>query len=170
MSSAPTPASTPTVTPLADMAQCFGVHGPVLKKLTGAFDEADWLYRPQADRSHAYWILGHITAYRYALAKAVGADLDGQDLMEQFGKGSSPSESITVTVDELFEHFDRAGAAFAEGLTKMTDEALLADCGRTFPQGSNTIGGQIQFMNFHEAYHLGQISMIAYARGKESLV
>lgn len=164
------PTDNPSSVPLADMAQTFAFHTPALKKLVADFSDQDWLHRPSPDRSHAYWILGHLTACRFILANAAGASLDPQPLMAQFGKGTQPADQITTPVADLFSQFDSAGEQFTTRLPHLTDEQLGADCGRTFPNGSNTIGGQLHFMTFHESFHIGQISMIAYARGKESLV
>lgn len=156
--------------PLEDLARTFAFHDQVIWKLTHEFDGADWLARVGEARAHPYWLVGHLTAHRAIMIEATGGDPAPFDsYVEGFGRGTEPGESMPIELDRLVGDLREAGQRLVERMRGMTEAELAGPSKRRFPDGSETVGGQLHFMSFHEAYHIGQLAMIARARGKPGL-
>ena len=66
-------------------------------------------------------------------------------------------------VEVTFHDAQRRTAEYWENLVP---EHLAKPLGRALPDGSDTLGGAIRFLVWHEAYHLGQLGMLRRLAGK----
>ena len=63
-----------------------------------------------------------------------------------------------------------AGEQLMKRYEELTGEELSAKAPRDFPVPDKTIRGAINFLAYHEAYHVGQIAYIRKLLDKSSLV
>jgi uncharacterized damage-inducible protein DinB len=110
------------------------------------------------DGSHLQWMLGHLVASRDGVLTAVGAERvwsDERAAPFDFGSvaGDTPDEPMTDLLAALATQQERIAVSFAG----LDDDALAG------PHGRATLGESLEFMVWHETYHLGQATL--YRRG-----
>ena len=84
-----------------------------------------------------------------------------------FVRGTSPAD-VPADLDPmvLVRAFHAAQEAMAARWEAVTPEDLARPFARTLPDGSNTVGGAVNFMVWHETYHLGQLGFMRRLAGK----
>ncbi len=114
--------------------------------------------------NHLNWLVAHLVAARDDMLATLGAErVRSADVDNAFDFGSkppSPEEAWPLAqhlADYLTAH-DRLLAA----LEAATDEQLAQ------PRGDNTLGYELNFMLWHEAYHVGQATLYRRKAGLKS--
>lgn len=155
---------------IAELARTFSFMTPATQKVLGQLqDDGQWLYR-LGEGSHIYWLLGHVVCARATMLQLLGEEYQkAQGWREHFWMGTEPSKEFIVPKEELLAAFELLGTKVHAAMEKVTPEQLAAPAGRTFPNGADTVGGALQFLTFHEGYHLGQISTTSRAQGNPGL-
>jgi len=151
---------------LQPTAKALATSEQFLKRLVGDFTEADWRVR-DAQGHDARWIVGHIAALRLRMLVLLGLPAAAPAWAVHFGRGTRPDQvpqdldlaavlaSFHATQDQLASHWEAVTAA-----------DLDRPAGRTFPDGSDTAGGGLGFLVWHETYHLGQLGLLRRQAGK----
>ncbi len=157
--------------PLARLSRLYRFNDKVIDMTTDGFSIADWLYRPsQSGGNHAYWILGHLALARRGILRGLGRSVPAAPWEEHFKKGSKLGEGIVgPQPDELRGDFHASGETLAKRLEEITPEEAAAPYVRKYPDGSEDVAGAMQFMLWHEANHLGQLTLLRRAVGKPGL-
>jgi uncharacterized damage-inducible protein DinB len=90
-----------------------------------------------------------------------------EDWEAAFGRGSSPAQ-VPGNIDPrmLVQAFRSAQQALAGHWETLTGADLARPLGRTLPDGSDTLGGAVRFLAWHEAYHLGQVGFMRRLAGR----
>jgi uncharacterized damage-inducible protein DinB len=84
-----------------------------------------------------------------------------------FGRGTSPAGvPADLYPRVLVQAFHAAHQAMLGRWEAFTAEDGAKPFGRTLPDGSDTIGGGIRFLAWHEAYHLGQLGLLRRIAGR----
>ena len=147
-------------------AKSYTVGATFLNRLVGDFTEADWAYRDPAGHDPR-WLVGHITTYRVRVAQLMGQPIPSAPWEASFGRGKSSADVPgDLDIQAVLAAFHASSAAIAEGWEALTPAMLAEPFGRTLPNGTDTLGGAIQFFNWHEAYHLGQLGLLRRLAGK----
>jgi uncharacterized damage-inducible protein DinB len=104
---------------------------------------------------------------RNRVAALVGLAPAAEPWEAAFGRGSSCTE-VPADLDPriLVQAFHAAQQATAGRWDAVTEADLAKPFGRTLPDGSDTIGGALRFLAWHEAYHLGQLGFLRRLAGK----
>jgi DinB superfamily len=155
---------------LIPIAHLFAVGDLMMDRLVGDFSAADWRHR-DAMGHDARWIVGHLAVYRCRVAAWAGQPKSTMDWESAFQRGTSPAavpDSLESSL--LLAEFHAAHARMEIGFPTLTDAALQHALSRKLPDGSDTIGGAIRFMVWHEAYHLGQLGLLRRLVGKLGIV
>lgn len=155
----------PELLPLAHLY----AHGArSLQALVGDFSAEDWRVKDAVGHDPR-WILGHLAAMRMRVVGLLGGEAPEAAWTAAFGRGSSPADMPDLDPTVLLEAFQHAHRK-AEPLWDGVTAARLAEpLGRTLPDGSDTLGGALRFLLWHEAYHLGQLGMMRRLAGKAEL-
>jgi uncharacterized damage-inducible protein DinB len=112
------------------------------------------------------WLLGHIISGRQRVLERL--DIPHIWTPEQrsfYINGSLPQEKDGPGVqrlDTLLETLQHSQTLVEDGLRRMTPEQFAAPT--EFPQDRN-VAGRFAYLQFHEAFHVGQIVVIAQALG-----
>jgi hypothetical protein len=158
------------VNELEPIAAMYRFNEKVLEKAVEGFTEADWLRRAEGPTSHAYWIVGHLAAYRRRLLRGLGEEVAAAAWEEGFVRGSKPGEAAgPMTPAALVEDLRASGVLLEKRLRALTVEEAALPYGRTLPDGSNTRGGAARFLLWHETSHLGQLAMLRRVCGKPGM-
>ena len=147
-------------------ARFYATSERMLKRLTGDFAPADWSARDEAGHTPR-WVVGHIATYRRKVAAMMGVPQPEAPWEAAFVKGSSPADvPADLDIQAVLDAFQAAHAAITGRWEALTAEAAAAPFGRALPDGSDTIGGAISFMAWHETYHMGQLGLLRRLAGK----
>ena len=144
------------------------MHEWTMGKIFDGFSAEDF-----AERVHglnpANWIIGHMTGSRKHLGNWLGMEFEFTDADKPFDMGAKPDDMPNdVDGETLLAEFMRVNEAFMKHLESLTPEDLEHKIENEFPLQPKTREGALQFMYFHEAYHLGQLSAIRVQLGKGS--
>ncbi|MEM9378326.1 MAG: DinB family protein [Planctomycetota bacterium] len=151
---------------LERVAKRFDFNGKLLQVAIEGFPDDAWSYTPDGGGNTAHWILGHLVIARRGALRMSGVDVAPEPWEEAFARDAKPEGTEGFPpITDLAAAFHAAGSALADHIASMDDETASAPAPRSFPDGSDTIGGVLDFMQFHETYHLGQIGLIRRANG-----
>jgi len=151
---------------LAVSARTFAMDEKFLEGLVGDFTNADWVVKDPVGHD-ARWLVGHLAVTRRRLMAMVGLVPPVEDWEAAFGRGSSPAQ-VPEHLDPqpLVQAFRSAQQALAGHWETLTGADLARPLGRTLPDGSDTLGGAVRFLAWHEAYHLGQLGFMRRLAGR----
>ena len=114
------------------------------------------------------WIVGHIVGSRNYIASLAGAKEDFGHPEYSGGKDHSyDPEKTYLKLSVLMEKWNEQTMVMMNHLSKLTDEDLDAEAPMWFPNEENTIANAIGFMQMHESYHIGQLSLYRKSLGLE---
>ena len=137
----------------------------VLTSTADGVDEAGARVPVVEGGSHFHWLLAHLVASRDGLLETLGAErVWTAEAAQAFGRGSAPSVPDGAT---LADHLGRLKAQqeLLEAVLPALDAAALArDAGRM------TVGGWIEFLAWHESYHVGQATLYRRVAGMPSAI
>jgi uncharacterized damage-inducible protein DinB len=132
-----------------------------LNSLDGVSEEQAW--RRTADNANSLGFVAlHVADARYFFAKTAGLELPNP--LQQYTKGIH-------TIDEMKEHptLDQIRDAWNTLAAELHDYIAMVDVERElahrFPSEDKTVGGFLLFAIHHDAYHIGQLSMLRKTLG-----
>jgi hypothetical protein len=147
-------------------AAAFATGDVFLTALVGDFTAQDWLVRDSAGHDPR-WIVGHLATYRRRVLAMAGLPAEPEPWEAAYVRGSSPADlPAELDLAPVLAAFHGAQALLEARWEALTPEQLAAPFGRKMPNGSETVGGAIQFMAWHEAYHLGQLGLLRRMAGR----
>ena len=154
---------------LYGVVDTFRVNAALMKKFTEDLEESEWSYAGTKANSIA-WIAGHVTLSRKTILKTLGAANSVSAWEAMVKRGSEKGrDDLTPFRDEIVASYFDAVERADELLEQVTAAQLDEKIGRKLPNGSDTVLGMLSFIAFHEAYHLGQISMLRIELGKKTI-
>lgn len=125
------------------------------------------LLQPGGGGNCLNWVAGHIVANRNHILELVGEPpIWGEEAYARYKRGSAPIRDASGArpFAGILEDFAKAQGRIRAGLDRMTD-AKLAE-----PAGKETVGEALAFLQFHEAYHVGQAGLLRRLAGKEGAI
>jgi uncharacterized damage-inducible protein DinB len=127
--------------------------------------EADCLIKVGEDGTHANWVLGHLVHSRYWLFKTIKANTseDANTIEAAYKRGTTASYTAVFSSQHLQEAFNQ---------TQNQLETLLPnlDLSQAREGRFATLGKFIEFILWHETYHLGQFGMFRRLAGKKGAI
>jgi len=146
----------------------FGGNDWLVARILDGFEGEDWWARPQGMNS-AIWLLGHLHMERKQLGRILGGDFPEDERDGLFGSGTDPEDlPRDLDVPALRTAWHETHARFVDHLESLDAAALEAPIEGQIPFGPPTRLGALQFMLFHETYHVGQLGAIRKMLGKPS--
>jgi hypothetical protein len=150
-------------------ATAFSLGGLYMDRLVGDFSPADWAVQDAVGHDPR-WIAGHLAVYRNRVVTLMGLQAPVLPWEAAFTRGATAADvPADLDMAEVVKAFHASGAILAGGWEGLTREAMDKPLGRTLPDGSDTVGGCIRFLVWHEAYHLGQLGMFRRLAGKSGV-
>lgn len=154
-----------TPDPASHIASTLALHTllfhNVLRDLT-----PDDLATKTGDANHAAWIAAHVANARASIAGLLGEPVDSP--LEAY-HDAVPDDAPLPDLDTILDTFRRAKEALYRGLRRATPESLAAPAPFPTPIADPTLGGTIDFLLSHEAYHIGQLSLLRRVLGHEAM-
>jgi uncharacterized damage-inducible protein DinB len=150
----------------APIAHHFLLGARALDRLVGDFSGADWTVRDGAGHTPR-WITGHLATVRTRAMAMMGLEVPAAPWTEAFGRGTSDADVPgDLDLGQVLAAFREAQERMAARWEALAAEDFSKPLGRTLPDGSDTVGGALRFLAWHEAYHLGQLGLLRPLAGK----
>ncbi len=150
--------------------ETFNTNNYLITKALEDVSDENFFKRPNETTNPIHFLLGHLTHYRYQIAKIFGHKEEFQHsklyaMGEKIGKNSQyPS------ADELKAEWQKITDAMKTYLENADTEILSKETPKKHPIGEQNVIGTLQFLFFHEAYHLGQICIVRRFHGYEGII
>lgn len=149
------------------IAEQFRLNAAIIERVLDGFTDETIHKRPDGTGNPAHFILGHITATRYQLARILGVKIEA-DWEKLFDRGAEVKDAAQYpSTTELREAFGRVAEAMAQRFEEVTEIDLSAEPPWEPPTMENSIRGLANFLAFHESYHIGQLGYLRRLVGLE---
>jgi uncharacterized damage-inducible protein DinB len=147
---------------IASAAVSFNQNATFLKKnLEGLADE-EWTRKPEGAVNDLLWIVGHVCWARGAILKRLGEDWS-KPWFALFGRGAKAGDAVAYpTPQEAIAAWDESSARLKTAMESVSPEVLAAPATSGPPSADGKVSGIVNFLAYHETYHIGQAS---YLRG-----
>jgi len=153
------------------MMQNFGYTFWTIEENIDGLTQDDSLVQPPGGGNCLNWVLGHITSSRNGLHGLLGLELPWQDeRRERYGRGSSTitNAAEALSIDDMRAVLKASQEQMMPRLEKITAAELGVECDHlVMPGEKSTVGLMLAALQFHEAYHAGQLGVLRRLAGKE---
>ncbi len=148
------------------LSKLFGYNMMAIETNLEGITHEESLFQPQAGGNSINWILGHIVASRGAVMKLVGEDsIWSEEDAAPYGRGSPIlNESMARPLEKIHSALTESQNKLLGRLKEMSEEDP------TSRQENQEKFEQLAFLQFHEAYHAGQISVMRRLVGKPGAI
>lgn len=126
------------------------------------------LLLPRPGGSCANWVLGHIVAFRSTILPLLGdSPYWAREDCAPYARGSERLDPARARpFDGLLHDLDATQERIRAGIARLTDAALA----ETPPGEKRTLAQRLFFLQFHEAYHVGQLGLLRRLAGKPGAI
>ena len=142
------------------IAEQFRLNSILIDSVLKDFSDEAMHTRPDGKGNPAHFILGHITTNRYGIARMMGLELkaDWENLFDRGAKLSDTAQYPSTT--ELRQAYKQVAEAIAQRFEEITEIDLTAEPPWEPPVMEKSVRGVLNFLAFHESYHIGQLGYI----------
>ncbi|HGY89889.1 MAG TPA: DinB family protein [Planctomycetes bacterium] len=124
---------------------------------------------PPHGGNNALWILGHVVHTRRALMGLLGLDTSAMNdvPLDRFARYTErlAEEEAPVELATLVRLFDDSQSVIESTIQGMNDQGFDQPLPEPGPLGAKTVGELASALQFHEAYHIGQIGLLRRIAG-----
>jgi len=149
------------------LSRMYGINQHALHvNVKGVTNEEAWFQPPSGNCMN--WVVGHIVASRNGVLAALGEQpIWPKEEAKTYARHSAPitAPGTGKPLDQMLGDFDRAQERIQAALGRLTE----ADLAKPFGD-DDTVGGWLHFLQFHEAYHIGQVALLRRIVGHEGAI
>ena len=145
------------------LSKLYGLNLMVIERNLEGITPEESFFQPQSAGNCANWILGHIVSTRNEVMKLIGeSPLWSKEEAEPYRRGSEPltDESGALSLAKMLTDLRASQDKLLTALDQMSPEELGA------PLENGTRYEQLAVIQFHEAYHAGQLGILRRLMGK----
>lgn len=147
---------------IAHAAQTFKQNASVLKQSVAGLSDDELLRRPNDHSNHMLWIVGHVAWTRTMLLARLEAPWT-TPWMGLYARGKKCEEGPDCPSPEVaIEAWDESCLRLSAAMEAASEELLDTPATQGPPSADGKLSGTVDFLAFHETYHIGQL---AYLRG-----
>jgi hypothetical protein len=148
----------------------FDLHTRLFNNVLDSITEADANFRENDRINHIKWVAGHALNTRLtSMAKIVGRQPD-ETYAGWFARGVALDPNAKYPpIAEIAAKWKDAAPALSEGIAHIPEEVLSAPAPAKAPIADDTVRGFLSFVISHEAYHIGQLSLLRKLAGKDAM-
>ncbi|TKJ36584.1 hypothetical protein CEE37_14995 [candidate division LCP-89 bacterium B3_LCP] len=149
------------------LIKLYRINLMVIEKNLQGVSHEDSLYQPEPGGNSINWVLGHITATRNSVMKVMDkVPVWGGDEAAVYARGTDPTagERKVIELDKILRDLRKSQDTLLQWLQQVSSEELEAS------NGDETKYEQLAFLQFHEAYHAGQIGILRRLTGKSGAI
>jgi uncharacterized damage-inducible protein DinB len=149
------------------LQKLFGINHRALELNVKGLSHEESLIQPPRGGNCLNWVAGHVVANRNFVLGLVGEQpIWSEAEMEPYKRGSAPMKdgSRARKFEQIVADFTRSQERLRAGLSRLTEEDLAKK------KGDETVADSLHFLQFHEAYHVGQMGLLRRMAGKEGAI
>ena len=156
-----------------DIYNLFQVNYIALGANIKEIDHKESLIRPKPAGNSINWVLGHILVSRGLILKMMNekpvlSDVQGSP----YKRGSVVGiNEILLPFESLVDRFNKSQKILKQSFESLTQEQLSeSDEANDVEWQQQPLGDKLIFLQFHEAYHIGQVGLLRRIIGKEGAI
>jgi hypothetical protein len=142
----------------------------VIRKQTEGLSHADSLLQLPFRANCLNWVLGHILVDRDKVLDLLGAEMVlSEEETAAYQRGSEPivDGEAGVGLERLLEALKETQERLLANLGEVGEERLGE---RISEENERTVGQRIEFSQWHEAYHTGQLEILRQLAGTDDAI
>ncbi|MEX2457211.1 MAG: DinB family protein [Balneolaceae bacterium] len=151
----------------------FDLHQRLFNNVLNGFTEEETNRRPYGDTNvnHVKYLAGHLLNSQYALPMIAGLEpeVKWNELFAAMGQSVAKDDFPYPTIEEIKDEWNAWYEPTRKGLMDLSNEDLGLPLPAPFNEVSDSKGDFWAFINHHQAYHIGQISILRKVFGKEPM-
>ena len=147
------------------------INQAVIRREMNGITQAESLVQPPYPGNCLNWVLGHILTGRDTILRLMNLEPEfTPDQTAVYDRGSAPltNPGQAVDVEDLLERLNSSQRKLIARLEEIGAAGLEMEV--AFGRGSEPLGGAIAFLQWHEAYHTGQLDILRQVAGKNDHV
>jgi uncharacterized damage-inducible protein DinB len=154
------------------LAKLYSYNHFVVNKNTEGVSQEESLHQPRPAGNCLNWVVGHLVAHRNIILGLVGEPpVWNEEEAAPYARGSAPlaDPARAHPLPQLLADFNHSQERLLKRLGQMSESDLAAPVGEK-AEADKTLGSQLAFFQFHEAYHAGQLGILRRLAGKEGAI
>jgi uncharacterized damage-inducible protein DinB len=145
---------------IAVAAENFRRNTHFVKKNIEGLSEEEWVRRPGGSGNHVLWIVGHVALSRCIVLSRLGDDWS-KPWLSLFGRGLPCDDSVAYpTPEEATQAWNESTAHLKAAMESASEELLATPANEGPPSADGKVSGVVNFMAYHETYHVGQLAYV----------
>jgi len=148
----------------------FDLHTRLFNNALEGINDTDANTRNSEQVNHMKWIAGHLLNTRMdSMTRMTGGQPDTA-YGAQFGRGIALDPNATYPpIEEITAKWQEASDAIGQAFVHLPEEMLSSPAPAKTPIADESFRGMLAFLISHEAYHIGQLSILRKMVGKEAM-
>ena len=148
----------------------YDLHTRLFNNALEGIDEAGATTRNSDQVNHMKWIAGHLLNTRLdSMTRMTGGEAD-TSYGAQFGRGMSLDPTATYPpIEQITTKWNQVADGISGRFTSLPEELLDSEAPAKAPIADESFRGMLAFLVSHEAYHIGQLSILRKMLGKEAM-
>lgn len=142
----------------------------VINRQVDGVTHEESLLEPEFRANCMNWVLGHILNSRqavlYLLEMELAVSKDTLSIYEFDSEPITAESKGVIQLGALLDYYEKSGVKFAEGFAKMDESRWL----ESINEKGTLMWERVEFLAWHEAYHVGQLELLRQLAGKDDKV
>ncbi|MBD3616192.1 MAG: DinB family protein [Gracilimonas sp.] len=151
----------------------FDLHQRLYNNVLDGFTDEETNRRPHGDRNmnHVKYLAGHLLNSRYGLTSMTwfSPEVKWNDLFAVMGQSEAKDDIPYPSIEEIKKEWNILYEPTRKELEKLTADSLAKTPLAPFDKVAESKGKLWAFINHHQAYHIGQISILRKAFAKKPM-
>ena len=147
-------------------------YNALMANLDGISDD-EALIQPRPAGSTINWVVGHIVVSRDVLLTVLGEKsvMEDEDSVHYKRGAKVEDVNLLIPLSKLIEALRQSQELLKAGLKRLSEEEINKpfEIGET-DKDRSSLADQLSFIQFHEAYHVGQTGLLRRLVGKEGSI
>ena len=147
-------------TDFANIEGIFKANTAIVNKAIGNIGNDDWFRAPGDDSNHLLWLMGHIVVHRGRALNILGGNWE-TSWSPLFARGAERmADAKYPSAEEIQAAWTQVSEQLTAALRDPAAEKLTQEAPKGPPSFDGKISGNVAFLAFHDAYHVGQVSFL----------
>ncbi len=145
---------------IAHAAQSYNQNASFLRQSVAGLSDDEWLRRPNDHSNHLLWIVGHVAWARTMLLARLEAPWT-TPWMALYARGKKCVEGPDCpSPSTAMEAWNESCTRLLAAMEAASEELLSTPATQGPPSADGMLSGIVDFLAFHETYHIGQIAYL----------
>jgi hypothetical protein len=142
----------------------------VIERQTDGVTHTESLLQPEFRANCMNWVLGHLLFERQIVLEMLGIEaVAPKEITERYAFDSEPittdSEGV-IELPELLGYLKESGRLMAEGFASLDENSWVSPVN----EKGTPMWERMEFLAWHEGYHVGQLELLRQLAGKDDKV